>query len=153
MPSAKQNVVTKAASRPCKPVGPPNATMVASTAATRGIKNNSNGRITKSRSQKSSYKYAFRDENVDDDEEDEDDRFSNQSQSADDEFDSDGEFITADDTDDDYPGSSNIKSNGAGNAKPKSMSKKDGTRPDPNGRVKGRNLIPWTSKSSTIPTS
>lgn len=155
MPSAKRNVVTKTASRPCKPVGPPNATMVASTISTRGIKKNSNCRITKSRSPKSSYRYAFRYENMDDedgDDEDEDDRFSNQSQSPDDYFDSDGEFNIAEDTDDDYTGGSNIKINGAGNTKPKVTSKKDSTRPDPNGRVKGRDLIPWTSKSNAAPT-
>lgn len=150
MSSAKKNAVTKTASRACKVTNPSNATMEASITSTRVMKNDSNSRFTKARAQKSSYRYASLSQNADDDDEEGDyDRFSNQSQSAVDDFKSDGEFSIAEDTDDEYTIGDNTKPKGAGNAKPNGKPKtKGGTRPDPNGRVKGRDLIPWTSKSS-----
>jgi hypothetical protein len=152
--SSTKKAVAEPASRPCKMAGPANATMAASTTSTRSTKSGSNARVTKARSQKSSYRYvpkhaADDDDDEEEEEEEEDDgNFSTQSESTDDELDFDNESNIADDTDDEYTGGANTKSKGAVNTKPKSKPKKDGTGPDPNGRVKGRDLIPWTSKSS-----
>ena len=155
MPFSKKNAVTKTASRPCKIEGPSDATMTALASSTRSMQNGSNGRITKARSKKGNY--ASSSLSADDEEHDDEPSSVRSMSSGSEGYDNDGEFNNAEDSDDEYTIGNKTKSKGAGKPKQKSKSntktntkvniKKDGTAPDPHGRVKGRDLIPWTSKS------
>jgi hypothetical protein len=173
MPPTKKNAVTKTANRPCKGVAPPDATMMASTNFSRSIKNGVKGRVTKTRSNKGNNASAYL--NADNDEDDDYKPYGIRSKSIDSEFDHD----MAEDSDDEYIVGKKAKSKATGNSKQKAKannksdnkvvannkvkaqtenkaktkkdgkSKKDGTLPDPHGRVKGRDLIPWTRKLTT----
>lgn len=151
MGPTKKNAVTKTASRPCKSVGLPDATMAPSATSTRLSNNGSHGRIMKARSKKSNYvsPYPKADDGDDDDDYEPFDRRSKAN--CHEGLDSDDEFSTVESSDDEYTGSKNAKSKGSGNFKQRGKPKKDGAFLDPNGRVKGRDLIPWTSTSNSQP--
>ena len=162
----KKKAVTKSVNRPCKIEGPSDAVMTALASYTRPMKNGSNGRITKARSKKGNHAFSFL--HADDDDDDDDGPSSARSMSngsddrdshdGDSDGNSDGNFDIAEGSDDEYTVGNKTKAKGAGKRKQKAKAniktntkanaKKDGTAPDPHGRVKGRDLIPWTSKSS-----
>jgi hypothetical protein len=167
MPPTKKNAVTKTVNRPCKGVAPPDATMMASTNFFRSIKNGVKSRVTKTRSNKGNNASAYL--NANDDEDDDYKPSGIRFKSIESEFDQD----MAENSDDEYIVGKKAKSKATGNSKQKAKAntksdnkvvvnnkvkaqtetktktKKDGTLPDPHGRVKGRDLIPWTRKLTT----
>jgi hypothetical protein len=148
MGSAKKDAGRKTAGRPCTGLGLTDAARVPTTSSATRNKNGSTGKITKAQSKKS--RYAVRShqnaENFDDYDYGEPNR--TRSKEVDDDYlESEGEFEIDDDSDDEFTIISNTKSNNTAKSKRKRNSKnKDRALPDPNGRVKGRDLIPWTSK-------
>lgn len=161
MASTKKNAVNKSANRPCRSVAPPDTNKMASTYSSRSIKNG--GRVTKTRSNKSKKTFAYL--NTDDAEDDDYKPSGVLSKSISSEFDHD----TVEDPDDEFIVDKKVKSKATRISKQKAKpstktdnkaatnkfkvqtetqpkTKKDGTLPDPHGRVKGRDLIPWTRK-------
>lgn len=171
MPPTKKKALTKTANRPCKGVAPPDPTMMASTNFSRSSKNGVKGRVTKTRSNKANNASAYL--NADDDDDDDYKPSGIRSKSIDSEFDHD----MAEDSDDEYIAGKKTKSKATGTSKQKAKAntksdnkivannkvkaqtetktetktktKKNGILPDPHGRVKGRDLIPWTRKLTT----
>jgi hypothetical protein len=116
-----------------------------------------NGKIMKTPSKKK-YIPAYLDEDDDgdfeyDDEYENDGSRNLRSKAVEDEYiESDDASEVGNDSEDVSPAhsKSKTKSNVAGVSKRNYSRRNPGAVPDPNGRVKGRDLVPWTSKSCTL---
>jgi hypothetical protein len=148
MGSAKKDAGCKVAGRPCTSRGLSNAARVPTTSSATRHNNGPTGKITKARSKKSRYA-APSHQNVDNlDDYDYPEPSRTRSEEVDDNYlESEGELEIDDDSDEEFTIISNVKSNNTAKSRPKHSSKnKDRALPDPNGRVKGRDLVTWTSK-------
>jgi hypothetical protein len=134
MGSAKKKAATsKAISRPCSSnLGPSSDSSEALTRSTTRNKGGSNTKIAKAKTDKGCNRRAqlAQDDDVND--------VRSNLKPGDDDSDDDYK------TDDEGEGSIAIVTKTVGKSKPK---KKQGGSPDPNGRLKGRNLVPWTRES------
>lgn len=151
-PTKKKTAATKAVNRPLKNVGPPDASKIASAGSTIATKKDVKARVTRARSQKGKSTSPYPNANDDDDQDDDEspNLWSEAKSPGYDDSDSYSQSSADDGSDDEYSFSGNTSSNTSGNSNSTSNTSNNGVHPDPNGRVKGRDLIPWTSKSIAL---